>query len=445
MSGLRTLPGTLPALAAKLLANPETERCAIGYAHHDPATASWVLSEVAPVEEAAYASRDGVSASLKSEVLVAIANRARTSGLSPIFFHTHPHAAGLPRFSPVDDAGEAEIKAYLDRRAPEASALAVVIGPEGFSARTLGLGAPVDVWDVGARLALLSGADGAHAIEARHDRQMRAFGADGQRMIARLRVLVVGAGGTGSATGQQLAHLGTQDITFIDPDLVEATNLNRLIGATPADVGAPKVEVARRLALAINPAARVYAVVGDIVDESCAAMLGRFDFIFLCTDSHASRAVICQAAYQHLIPVIDMGVSITVARGTVSHVTGRVQMLAPGLPCLACTRALDAERIRREMLTPEQRAADPYVIGGHAPQPAVVSLNSTMASLAVTMFLGAVTPVPAGARFQLYDGIRGTVRPTAATARPDCIVCSSDGALGQGARWHLPVRPGGAS
>ncbi len=440
MSGLRTLAGTFPALACELLAGSDAERCAIGYAHHDPATASWVLAEVAALEETAYAGRDAVSALLKPETLVAIANRARASRLSPVIIHTHPHTLGMPHFSPVDDAGEVEIKAYLNRRAPEACALAVVIGPDGISARELGLGRPVDVWDVGARLALLTG-DGGCGTDERHDRQVRAFGADGQRMIARLKLLVVGAGGTGSATIQQLSHLGAEDITVIDPDTVEATNLNRLIGATHADIGLPKVEIARRFALAINPAARVRAIVGDIVDECTARMIGGFDLIFLCTDSHASRAVVGQAAYQHLVPAIDMGVSITVADGTVSHVTGRVQMLAPGLPCLACTRALDAEQIRREMLTPEQRTADPYVIGGHAPQPAVVSINGTMASLAVTMFLGAVTAVPAKARFQLYDGLRGTVRPTTAAARKDCVVCSHEGALAKGASWSLPVRP----
>jgi hypothetical protein len=74
--------------------------------------------------------------------------------------------------------------------------------------------------------------------------------------------------------------------------------------------------------------------------------------------------VVNQAAYQFLVPVIDMGVSITVADGVVTHITGRVQMLAPGLPCLTCSNALNSEAIRREMLTPEQRAADPYIQGG---------------------------------------------------------------------------------
>ncbi len=440
MSGLRTISGSCQALARALLADTENERCAIGFARHDPATASWILVEAKPVEDAAYASHGPVSASLKPREVVDAVNRARAEKLSPIFIHTHPCAAGTPRFSVIDDAGEAEIMGYLDRRAPDAAALAMVIGPDGFSVRRLGGHEPVDLWGVGPNLEPLSAHEPDTAVEGRHDRQIRAFGGEGQRRIAGLKLLVVGAGGTGSATIQQLAHLGAKDFTIIDPDRVEESNLNRLIGATPMDVGMPKVAIARRQILGINPEARVREIVGDIVDEAQARGIGGYDFVFLCTDSHASRAVVGQAAYQYLVPTIDMGVSITVAEGRVSHITGRVQMLAPGLACLACTGALDAEQIRREMLTPEQRAADPYVIGGQAPQPAVVSINSTMASLALTMFLGAVTPIPASARFQYYDGLRGTVRPTTAVQRPGCVICSKEGALAQGRGWKLPVR-----
>jgi hypothetical protein len=111
--------------------------------------------------------------------------------------------------------------------------------------------------------------------------------------------------------------------------------------------------------------------------------------------------------------------------------------------CLVCTEALDGEQIRRELLTPEQRAADPYVQGIHEPQPAVISLNSTVASLALTMFLSALTPVPGAARLQFYDGVKGTVRPATASRVPSCVVCSTIGALGKGIQWPLPVRPHG--
>jgi molybdopterin/thiamine biosynthesis adenylyltransferase len=442
MTGLRFAAPGYATLHDAMLRETDRETCAVAFTHANSKHGAWVVAEPGAelVAESAYERRDAVSAVLRPAYLVDLANRARTQGLGLVLAHTHLRCDRAPVFSPVDDAGEAEIKAYLDRRALDSAPLAMVVGPDGCRCRQLGTTTEVPVWEIGEMVRLVSDA-GAAAAASVHDRQIRAFGAIGQAILGKLHVAVIGAGGTGSVVLQQLAHLGVSALTVIDPDIVERTNLNRLVGAGQADVGVPKVDVARRAVLAVNPDARVQSVIGDVVDYDVAQRLAGFDFVFLCTDSHASRAVVGQAAYQHLVPTIDMGVSITVGAAGVEHVTGRVQMLTPGASCLSCTRALDGEQVRREMMTPEQRKADPYVQGVHEPQPAVISLNSTMASLAITMFLGAVTPVPAQARFQLYDGVRGTVRPTVARANPTCIVCSREGALAKGTSWPLPVRP----
>src|SRR5262249_11303678 len=96
--------------------------------------------------------------------------------------------------------------------------------------------------------------------------------------------------------------------------------------------------------------------------------------------------------------------------------------------------------VRRDLMTEYERQADPYFIGAHEPQPAVISLNSTVVSLAITMFLGAVTHIPADARYQLYNGISGVVRVIAHTPDPVCVVCSTAGALARGNEWPLPAR-----
>lgn len=441
MSGLRFASSTYADLAGLLLEDQSRESCAIGYAHFDRAAGRWIFQSADIAPESAYEKRSALAAVLKPSFLVAAANKARVQHLSVVLVHTHPWASGIPKFSMIDDAGEVALAEYFGRRVAGGSHLALVLGPGGCNARRLGDKSPVAVWDVGENLSLRSELPGAAKALRLYDRQIRAFGEAGQRTIGSLRIAVVGAGGTGSALIQQLAYLGVDDFTLIEPDNVEDTNLNRLIGAVPTDVDTPKLAAAARLIRSIRPSARVEALPRDVVDADIAPRLAAVDFIFICTDSHASRAVLNQLAYQHLVPTIDMGVSITVREGTVTHITGRVQMLAPGLPCLVCTNALDGERIRQEMLSPEQRVADPYIIGDHEPQPAVVSINSTMASLAVTMFLGAVTPVPAAARFQLYDGIRGTVRPTTASIVADCIACSAKGALSRGVSLSLPVRP----
>jgi molybdopterin-synthase adenylyltransferase len=398
------------------------------------------VDEVEVVPGSAYEHRDETSATLRAAFIVGVANRARAAGRSVVLVHTHPFDQQHPRFSAVDDQGELALADYLQRRAPEGEHLSLVVGEAGCRARRLGTTEEVPAWEIGERLVLLSQGGPSETDGALYDRQVRAFGADGQRAISSLKVGVVGLGGTGSVLVHQLARLGVHDYVLIDLDDVETSNLNRLAGAGPADAGKTKVAVAERGIFACSPGARVRGLKADVVDQSIAIELTGLDFIFLCTDSHASRAVVCQLAYQHLVPTIDMGTSITVRDGTVTHITGRVQMLAPGLPCLTCTGALDADQIRREMMSAEHRASDPYFLGAAEPQPAVISINSTVASLAATMFMAAVTSMPAQARFQLYDGVRGTVRPTQARTVEHCIVCSRRGALAKGPSWPLPVR-----
>lgn len=317
----------------------------------------------------------------------------------------------------------------------------MVVSPGGVCARRLGGNEPVAIETVGQQVQRLFDPEACSRSNAElYDRQVRAFGERGQRAIARLAIGIVGLGGTGSVLAQELAHLGTSRFLLIDHDALETSNRNRVVGSEAADVGADKVAVAERMIKRINANATVEGIRGDVLDPRNAARLVEVDFLLICTDSHASRALVGQLAYQHLIPAIDVGVAVVVAKGQVRHIVGRVQMLAPSLACLACTRALDSDIIRRELMTAEHRTADPYFIGGGEPQPAVISLNATMSSLAVTVFLGATTDIPATARYQRYDAVAGVVRPVSAQPAERCIVCSPNGALARGMNWSLPTR-----
>jgi len=190
----------------------------------------------------------------------------------------------------------------------------------------------------------------------------------------------------------------------------------------------------------INPAIRVEARQDSVLKASVARSLADTDLLFCCTDSHGSRAVLNQFAYQYLVPVIDMGVVIAMQEQTISHIAGRTQLLAPGLACMVCGNLLDPEEIRRDLLTDFERKADPYIIGHAQPAPSVISLNSTMASLATTMFLSVALGLPGSARFLNYDGIKGLCRPAFCEPHPACVVCSPAGALARSDEWPLPAR-----
>lgn len=419
----------------------DVETCAAGLvfpAGEQDGEPVYTVRALTEVPEDAYYERTAYAASLKPAFLTELANAAKKAGqgVGVVLAHTHVGERPLEEFSGVDDRGERPLAEYFGRRLPEAASFAAVFTGSTVRARRLS-GAQTIVALVGRELL---GRSGAAPVGDRHHRQVLAFGAAGQAVLASLRIAIVGAGGTGSVVASQLAHLGVRSILVIDPDRVELTNLNRLVGATPADVGMLKVDVAARHIKSISPETHVDVVAGDVVDDAVARALLNVDFIFGCTDSQASRAVLNQLAYQYFIPCIDMGVGIHVEQGAVRFITGRVQMLSPGLPCLICTDKLDFEQVRREMLTEEQRKADQYIQGAAVPQPAVVSLNSSMSSAAVTMFLAAVAGVPSAARMLSYDGKLGTMRAVGMDPRPGCVACTEDGGLGRGAIWPLPTR-----
>lgn len=429
----------LSNLRTALLATSDVESCAVAFAR--TAGDRLLVEDFEEAPGKAYVQRTEVAAVLSPEYLLNVANRARAAKCSLVLAHSHPSDASKPRFSAVDDAGETRLQPFLSARAPGRH-VALVLAPGGLRARKLGTREELAVSEIGSKLIVIGNEVAEHADEHRYDRQIRAFGKAGQQQIASLKVAIIGAGGTGSITCQQLAYLGVRKFILVDFDTIEETNLNRIVGATVADLGELKSDVASRGIKAVQPNAEVTTLAGDVTDDAIARQLLGADIIFTCTDSHASRAVVNQIAYQYLIPAIDMGVSLSVRQGRIVYITGRVQALTPGRPCLTCLDLLDSETIRREMLTPEGRAADPYITGVHEPQPAVVSLNSTMASLAVTMFLGIVTDAPAHARNQLYDGVNGTLKNFTGAIDPDCFVCSSNGALAKGDSRALPTRRG---
>jgi molybdopterin-synthase adenylyltransferase len=279
------------------------------------------------------------------------------------------------------------------------------------------------------------------AIAPRFDRSVRAFGVEGQATLASLAVGIVGLGGIGSVVAEQMAHLGVGKLLLLDPDTIEETNLNRVEGATRKDIGRSKVEIAAEAARRVNPQMDVTSISGNVIVSSDARQILTSDFLFCCTDSYGSRAVINQIAYQYLIPTIDLGVRIQVRKGSVESVTGRVQMLAPGLPCLVCDELLDPEEVRRDLLSDEARARDPYIVGAVEPEPAVISLNSAVASLGVTMMLSAVAGLPVTARHQLILFNKGVVRAAAGDPSLECVICSARGVLARGDTWPMAGRP----
>jgi molybdopterin-synthase adenylyltransferase len=419
---------TFRALSTALEA--DAERGAALYLSYDAESDRYLVRGIEVADEVDRISATELEITLAPLFLTRITRRARERRLHLALLHTHPQ--GCDGFSLVDDQAEHGLAEFMQRRNPACETFSMVLCEGKIKARRFATTEAVPVRYVGSEV-VFSGQSASEPNDIeRYDRQVRAFGVKGQTALHRLTVAIVGLGGTGSIVAQQLAYLGVGGFVLIDPDFVDETNLNRVVGALPAFIGRTKIDVAADGIGHVNPQARITRSANSVISEQGRQLLCSADCIFICTDSHVSRAFLSEFSYQYLIPAFDVGVSINANGGAIQAITGRTQMLAPGLPCLLCSNALDARVIREELMTPEQRAADPYFNEGGIRQPAVISLNGTMVSLSVTMFLSAFTGIPTRARWQSYDGLSGGVRVLGTQPDPGCPICGAEGLLATG-------------
>lgn len=431
------------ALLREQLLCGDSERCAVLYATQSQRSHGQrrlLVREVEFPQEAEYTAQSAIEAQLSPMFVARVTKRAAKDKLSLIFVHTHLDQR-VPVFSHVDDGGEQALRTFLANREVNGDHAALVLSEGGVRARLLGTEQELRVVVLGSkrRVAFDPDADDL-PTDLAFDRQVRAFGAEGQKQLEKLRVAIVGLGGTGSIMAQQLVHLGIREFILIDPDEIETTNLNRVVNATRDDVHANKAEVAARYLRSFDPRVRVETVAGDVARDAVARRLIEADVIMGCTDSHGSRSVIQQVAYQHLIPCIDMGSTIIQSDGEVKGIYGRVQLLAPGLPCLWCSELLNAAEVRRDMMSESERKFDPYIVGSREPAPSVVSLNGTVVSLAVTMLLGVAVGAPLNATRLMYNARSPALRAIRGQPKPDCFICSKKGALAWGDHRRLFTR-----
>ena len=420
-----------------------TERCAILLASAAVLPNDQVrliLSDVKFPDDSSYSNRGALNAELTPDYVAYIGKTATRNNWSIVFLHSHPGSAP-PEFSSIDDRGEVQLAKYLSARTPGVLHGSVVVSVGGWRGRALGTKNPMRIVSIGSRVqTLFEPYNRDKSASLRFDRQVRALGAAGQKHLESLTIAIVGLGGTGSIAVEQLAHLGVRKFILVDPDRLETTNLNRVIGSNSGDVGQFKTDVAKRLITSISPDAQVQEVRGDVTRTMFARELVAADFIFSCTNSHGSRSVIQQVAYQYLIPCVDVGSVIAAKDDHIAGIHGRVQALAPGLPCLICCGLLDFEEIRRDMLNADERKRDPYIVGGQEPAPAVISINGTITSLAITMFLAMTIGVPSEGRHVLYNARSPSLKSVSVPSNPDCYICSSGGVLAKGSKQPLFTR-----
>lgn len=275
--------------------------------------------------------------------------------------------------------------------------------------------------------------------EAAHNEKQVAtisvWGAQAQRDLARTHVAVVGLGSVGSLVAEALARTGVRRVTLIDHDVLEERNLDRTTGATTAELGLSKVDIAKRnfllSATAHEPV--VHAVPASVTSDKGIGALLSCDVAFSCVDRPLPRHLLNLAAYSHLIPVIDGGILAGQSpTGRHLHLTWSVQTVGPSRACLYCLGSLRRSDVA---LDREGLLEDPDYITGvsHTDREKFARRNVFAFSMAVaaheTLHLaGLVSGIEtiSGRGPQRYHGYPGAMHVQIDTrCESDCEIASS--------------------
>lgn len=121
------------------------------------------------------------------------------------------------------------------------------------------------------------------------------FNIEGQRKLKEAKVLVVGTGGLGAPLIQYLSAAGVGTIGIVDFDVIDDSNLQRQVLFTSADVGRPKVEVAKERIEAQNPFIQIITYNTQLTSENALEIIRDYDVVADGTDNFPTRYLVNDA------------------------------------------------------------------------------------------------------------------------------------------------------
>ena len=128
---------------------------------------------------------------------------------------------------------------------------------------------------------------------------------DAQEKIKLANILIVGCGGIGCSSAELLARAGVGQITLIDADTVEMSNLQRQIAYVAEDIGFYKAEVLAKRLKRINPHIRVLVETSKLDQQNAQQLIASQDLVLDGCDNFTTRYLVNQICKQANVPLIS--------------------------------------------------------------------------------------------------------------------------------------------
>lgn len=227
----------------------------------------------------------------------------------------------------------------------------------------------------------------------------------GQDKLLASHVLIIGAGGLGSAAAPYLAAAGVGHITLIDHDLVELTNLQRQIMHAQNNIGQSKVASGRQFLEQLNSTIAIETIQAKATASLLDDLLPSVDVVLDCTDNFATRHLINASCVKHQIPLVS---------GSALRFDGQLSVFDPrnsASPCYAC------------IFSPDEKFEEISCSSMGIFSPLVGIIGTMQAAQALQMIIGFGEPLVG--RMLLWDARTTRIDEIKIARNTECSVCGA--------------------
>ena len=227
----------------------------------------------------------------------------------------------------------------------------------------------------------------------------------GQEKLLDAHVLVIGAGGLGSAAAPYLAAAGVGHITLIDHDAVELTNLQRQIMHAESSISKSKVASGKAFLERLNSTIQIETIQAKATSSLLDELLPSVDVVLDCTDNFSSRHLINAACVKNKTPLVS---------GSALKFDGQVSVFDPcnsKSPCYAC------------IFSPDEQFEEVSCSSMGIFSPLVGIIGAMQAAQALQVLIGFGETLVG--RMLLWNGRTTQIDEIRISRNGDCSVCGS--------------------
>lgn len=239
----------------------------------------------------------------------------------------------------------------------------------------------------------------------RYSRQilLAGFDMDKQEILMNSKVLMLGVGGLGCAAAQYLVAAGVGQLTLVDDDRVELTNLQRQVLHCESNIGSKKVDSAYQSLQQLNRHVKLIPIDERLSESALTALVAEHDLVLDCTDNLATRNQLNAICYRQQTPLVS---------GAAIRMEGQVFCVLPQQQsaCYGCISHFFGEQ-------------NLSCVESGVMSPIVGIIGATQANEAIKILTN-YGQLPVNT-LQVFDGLNSHWERFSVKRLADCVACST--------------------